>query len=241
MSVYRRLIEDCRLLRTLPQVRISLMRSAAEGNDPFFVRMVDRFYREATRRHARFPLIRNLRYGVALSEMPGSAEEYLAQVESSARRNVKKALRNGYTFSRIDHDDWLAGIAEIHRSSEVRQGPMPGELLRGTIRPLNDPPSRDDRHDYLYFGVVRDGELCAYAGCMVAGELLAIGNLYGHHARQPDGVVPLLLVQIVDYCRKHHPRVRYYMYDKYFGAGETLRRFKRKFGFEPHKVDWELG
>jgi len=234
------LLDDLRAVRTLPSVSISLMASKTAGNDPFFERMVRKFYEEATSRHPRFPLIRNMQYGVALFRLPERAEDYASLIEGSARRNIKKAQRLGYTFSRIDYNARREEIAAIIRSTPVRQGRMPDHLMHGEIPTISDPPSRSPLHDYVYLGVAHDDELRAYAGCMVAGELLAITDIYGHHAYMPDGIVPLLLYEIVKYARARHPDARYCMYDKYFGASTTLRRFKRKFHFLPHKVEWRL-
>ena len=52
--------------------------------------------------------------------------------------------------------------------------------------------------------------------------------------------MPLLISEIVRFTYDRYPTVRYFIYDKYFGAGETLRRFKKKFGFLPHRVSWSL-
>jgi hypothetical protein len=216
------------------------MSSRTAHNDPFFLKIVTQFYEDATRRHRRFPLIRNLEFGVALFSLPDDPADYSNKIEASARRNVKKALRLGYSFSRIDFNARRGEIAEILSSTTVRQGIMPAGLTSGRIPAISDPPSLDPTHDYLYVGIQREGVLRAYAACMVAGELFAITDVYGHHAYQPDGVVPLLFVELVKYARAHHPQSRYCMYDKYFGASETLRRFKKKFGFLPHRVTWQL-
>ena len=240
MSLFADVIEDLRTIRDLPRVTISLMAAKTADNEPFFGRIVHQFYREARRRHPRFPLIRSLQYGVALFPLPERSEDYLKAIEASARRNVNKARRLGYTFSRIDFNAHREQIAAILRSAPVRQGAMPEHMLKGEIGKVTDPPSRTDLHDYIYVGILKDGELRAYASCMVAGELFAITDVYGHHAYQPDGIVPMLFVETVNYGRTHYPQARYCMYDKYFGAGKTLRRFKKKFGFLPHKVEWRL-
>lgn len=239
MFSVNRFLYDLRLVVSLPQVKVHLMRSIALDNDPFFVRMVDRFYKDAMRRHPKFPFIRNLQFGVALSEMPASSEQYMAKIPASGRGNVKKALRNGYVFSKINYNDWLMDIADV-QCSTMRRRPNSENLLTKEIPAIYDPASRDSRHDYIYFGIIRNGKLCAYSGYMVSGELLAVGDLFGHNEHMSDGVVPLLLVMTVDYIRRHHPSVRYYMCDKYFGAGETMRRFKVKFNFKPHRVTWVL-
>jgi GNAT superfamily N-acetyltransferase len=96
-------------------------------------------------------------------------------------------------------------------------------------------------HDYPYFGITRDGRLYAYAGCFVAGEFCEIQTIYGHAAHQPDGIIPLLITSIAECLIRDYSEVKYYSFGSYFGANETMRRFKRKFGFQPHKVTWKLG
>ena len=66
-------------------------------------------------------------------------------------------------------------------------------------------------------------------------------HVYGHADRQPDGVVPMLIVGIAEHLIRQRPMVKYFCYGTYFGASTTMRRFKRKFLFEPHRVDWQLG
>jgi hypothetical protein len=88
---------------------------------------------------------------------------------------------------------------------------------------------------------VREGRLYAYLGCMIAGEFCGIEQIFGHAKFQGDAVVPLLIVSLAEHLRTAHPRVKFYAYGGYFGAQETMRRFKRKFLFLPHRVDWLLG
>jgi hypothetical protein len=240
VSRFAEVLKDLKEIRNLPQVTISLMASKTAGNEPFYDQMVRRFYREATSRHPKFPLIRSLQYGVALFQLPERAEDYAKVIEASARRNISKAQRLGYTFSRIDYNARRQEIAAIIRSTAIRQGPMPDDMMTGEFAPITDPPSKSATHDYIYVGICHGAELRAYAACMVAGELFAITDVYGHHAYQSDGIVPLLLIETVKYARTHHPQARYCMYDKYFGASQSLRRFKKKFGFLPHKVKWLL-
>jgi hypothetical protein len=234
------LIQDLRALRTLPRVTICLRASETDGNDPFYERMVMRFYKEATSRHPRLFLIRNMQYGVALFSIPEKPDDYFGLIDGSARRNIKKAQRMGYSFSRIDYNSNRAQIAAIIRSTPVRQGAMPVHLMTGEVPSISDPPSKSKTHDYVYVGITKENELRAYAGCMVSGELFAISDIYGHHEFQPDGIVPMMIYEIVKYARTEYPGVRYCMYDKYFGASTTLRRFKKKFCFLPHRVEWRL-
>ena len=237
---FRQLIEDLRTMTRMPLVTVNLMLEETKGNDPFFERVVRDFYAETRQRNRRFPLIRRWQYGVALCELPASFDEYFMLIEAAARRNYKKAKRNGYAFARIDPNDYLDDIAAIWQSAEVRQGRMPAHFVEGRVRPYTNPPSRSNVHDYPYFGVVKAGRLVAYAGNLVGGELFMIEQIFGHAAHQADGVVPMLIIGMAGYMLENHPRVRYYGYEMYFGSSPTMRRFKKKFKFLPHTVRWVL-
>ena len=75
---------------------------------------------------------------------------------------------------------------------------------------------------------------------MISGELGAIEHIYGHAGYQSDGVVPMLIMGIAKVMIEEKEIVKVYTYDTFLGAGETLRRFKRKFGFRPYNVRWKL-
>ena len=235
-----RLQELFQMLRT-PQVAVSLMEGAVHGKDAFYAGVTEDFYHEAMRRHPRLVLIRRLQYGVALCRLPPDFDTYFMMVEAAARRNFKKAQRNGYSVRRIAFNDYLADIAEIRASTEFRQGVMPGAYLAGAVTPCDNTPPMTATHDYPYWGILKDGKLVAYAGVMVAGEAAMIEHILGHAAYQGDGVVPLLIIGMAGDIMKQYPAVKYYGYGSYFGAGETMRRFKRKFCFIPSHVKWVLG
>jgi len=231
---------DLHTVLNLPRISINLMHDRAADNDPFYGRITAAIHREYTRRHPRFPLVRFLEYGVALCRLPGDHEAWWKSLEGSARRNVRKAQRLDYGFSRIKYNEHLADITAIHRSTTVRQGAMDDEFLQREAEPVNDPPSHSSYHDYAYFGVLKNGKVVAYAGCMVAGEVMMIHAIYGHASHHNDGVVPMLISGIAESALRDYPKVSYLAYDKWFGASQTLRRFKRKFNFTPHRVQWVL-
>lgn len=239
MGHVKRLSHTVSELSQLPSISIDLMMSETRNNHPFFREVTWQFHQNATRRHAKFPLIRQLEYGVALSRLRNSTLPYSDRLGSTARRNLKKAARLGYRFERIDYNQHRDDITTIHRSSKVRQGrPMPEHFFTEKAPVIVDPPSNNPTHGYPYFGIFKDNTLVAYASCLIAGEMCAIETIYGHDEHQANGVVPLLLVNIADELIAHHPQVLYYVYDTYFGASETMRRFKRKFLFHPHRVTW---
>jgi hypothetical protein len=224
----------------MPRVTVSLMRAEARDNDPFYLRAVDDYFGWTCRRHRKFPVLRNDRFGVALLRLPASPEAYFSAIEGSARRNVRKARRGRYVFERIDFNAHLDGVKAIWQSAPIRQGPVPGFIRSGDVRPASNPPTRTVVHDYAYFGVFSGDTLVAYAACFVAGQACLIEQIFGHADYQRDGVTPLLIVSLIEYVMKHYPAVRYVTYDNFLGAGNSLRRFKRKFGFEACRVRWTL-
>jgi len=240
MSI-RQTVDDLRAMRGLPRISVDLMLRETQQNDPFFERVTRDFYRSSRKRHRKFPLIGVLTHGVALCELPSSFDEYFMLIEAAGRRNVKKANRIEYDFARIDYNAHLEDVAEIRRSTDQRQGQLSDDFLKKEIRRCENPESNSSTHDYPYFGVLKDGKLYAYMGVLIAGELAIVEHIYGHAGFQSDGVVPKMIVDTAGYLMEHHPCVKYYGYGSYFGASETLRRFKRKFKFLPHQVKWALG
>ncbi len=227
-------------LRGMPKVTVALMADKANSNELFYQKMVDEYYVYTRKRHRKFPLIRHDQYGVALLVLPETFDEYFMMVEGAARRNFKKAKRLGYEFKKIVHNDFIDDISEIWKSATVRQGEVPVHIKEGRVTPMTHPESKTDVHDYCYYGVLKDGKLFAYAGCMISGELCAIEHIYGHAKFQSDGVVPMLIMGIAGEMISEWDNVRFYTYDTFLGAGETLRRFKKKFGFKPYNVKWKL-
>ncbi len=217
-----------------------MLRSVADA-DRFYSKVTQDFYRDSRARHRKFPFIGTLTFGVALCPLPKFKDGYLQSIESSGRRNVKKAQRLGYDFQKIDYNSHLGDIQAIRRSTDVRQGKVDADFLEGDVVPCRNPAPCTSTHDYPYFGVLKNGRLSAYAGVLIAGELAMIEHIYGHAENHADGVVPTLLVGIAEHLAAHYPSVKYYGYGSYFGASETMRRFKRKFMFMPHRVKWILG
>lgn len=235
------LVSEMAAMLRRPPLTINLMVRATDGNHPFYERLVRDFYTAATAWHPRWRIIRRYAFGMAVCRLPETWDGYYAVIEPAARRNHKKSLRLGYRFERIEYNDHLEGIAAVLRSTDRRQGRLPDHLRKGIVAPCGDPPSTTNCHAYPYFAVfAADGRLVAFAGGLVAGETFNIEQLYGHAEAQQDGVVPMLLVEMARHVKDHFPSVIYYTYGTYFGAGATMRRFKRKFGFLPCRVLWVL-
>jgi GNAT superfamily N-acetyltransferase len=225
----------------MPRARINLRLADTADNDPFFSHVVREFYGSTFRRWRKLPLLKELRHGVALCTLPFRFDDYFMEIEASARRNYKKAIRSGYEFGRIDYNAHLEDVAQIWRSTDRRQGVMPSFYLQESPQAHSNPTSLSSTHDYPYFGVLKDGRLVAYASALVSGDAFMIQQIFGHAAHHANGVVPMLVIGMGQAIYREYPQVRFYAYGMYFGAGESMRRFKRKLCFTPHHVQWILG
>jgi len=225
----------------LPRATVNLMLEQTTDNDPFYAKVVKAQYDEANSRHPKMLFARKYEYGYTLCELPKTFDDYFMKIEASARRNYKKALRLGYKTKRMDFNKHLEDVRDIWVSTPVRQRRlMPQDIREGQVRPVTDPPSKTTYHDYPYYGVFKDEKVLAYAACLIAGELCEVQNIYGHVQYQNDGLVPMLFIDIARELLNSFPAVKYYSYGTFYGAGETMRRFKQKFLFDPYHVTWKL-
>ncbi len=236
-----KILSNWQIFRSMPEVDIYLMESKTQGTDPFFSRVTKDFYTDANKRHKKMPIFKKMVHGVALCGIRNGFDNYLTQIESSGRRNYKKALRNGYQFRQINFNEHLDEIWNIRRSTTVRQGKMPDSFINEKPKPVSDPKPETKIHSYSYFGIFNDQNmLVAYAGCIQAGELLMILHIYGHSKHQNFGIIPMLFISLVEHTLNSYPYVRFIGYGTYFGASDSMKRFKKKFNFLPYKVKWHL-
>jgi hypothetical protein len=94
--------------------------------------------------------------------------------------------------------------------------------------------------NWLYLGVKNaQGRLVAYVDIHCVGEVACVVPILGHSAFLKDGIMYLLLAESIRVLMEE-TSVRYFMYDMYFGGSPGLRFFKRRIGFQPFRVRWEI-
>ncbi len=195
-------------------------------------------YEAFTRRHARWRVIRNKAWGVALLAIPERYVDYLRTPDRShLRREVNRATRAGFTFARIDPLARLDEVLAINGSAEVRQG-----------RPMH-PAYMDEQVVRSYFGRASDvfgvtdaaGVLRAYLCLRTCGEVACVERLLGHADALKQGVMWVLLtgaIQELIESRLDAGQPTWLMYDMFPGASPGMRQFKHWIGCEPYKVSW---
>ena len=189
-----------------------------------------------TRRHPRFPMIKNKTIGIALIDLSNfnSPADYVATVKKKdfAGHHGKQAKKRGYSVRRIDRNHHLAEIFRIHNSAGARQGrPMDPHYQKLET-------SFDDTGPFQSYGVFNgDGILMGYCSFGVYGNFAATDRLLG--IKTTDGIMYLLLLEIV--CTLiDKSQLEYFMYDTFLGAQPGLRSFKRRVGFQPYRASYKI-
>lgn len=186
--------------------------------------------------HPRYRLIQHKTIGAALIDLKhiGTKENYLSLIsgKNGGSHHAERARTRGYTVSEISLNVYIDAIHEINNSCPSRQG-----------RPMDIAyQKRSDHFDELdhvqSFGVFNNtGELVAYANIARFGNFFGFSQLIG--LRNNDGIMHLMLIEII-FNLLQQKKVRYVMYDTYFGALPGLRRFKTTMGFRPYRVKYKL-
>ena len=219
-----------------PKLTIDAEIKVAKKNNIFYLSVFKDLELSSKKPPAIPPLLCSLQYGIALLPLPCSSDKYFKTLSRSTHRKIDKAKRNNYNFKRIHYNDYLDEIAQMHGSIPIGHGQIESKLLKDTLQTFNHPALHDDRHDYPYFGIFTEGHLVAYAGCLVAEELLLMLTVFVHEQYNSDCIAPFLITSIADYKYQNYPDVKYFLYGNYYDASPSLRRFKKRHHFSPHSI-----
>jgi hypothetical protein len=156
------------------------------------------------------------------------------------RQKVRRAVKLGYEFGPFVFNDHLDDVFEINTSLAERQGrPMSASY---TERPHPISPLGEQlcpRHGYRHYGVLRDGRLYAYSFVRQCGEMMLFSRILGHGDFMADGIMQLLVFEAVKDLQEHSG-TRWAVYHLHDSGTEGLQFFKRKMGFGPYRVRWQL-
>jgi hypothetical protein len=193
-------------------------------------------YKYFTKHHPTYKIIPNKTIGVALIELPSQFEIYLAGSPMENMRYARKrAQKSGYVFKSARSMDHRDDILVINRSAEVRtDGEMHPEYLNAQ--------QVDEylAHNPELYGVFdKDNHLRAYIHTTLLGEVCLIARILGHKQFLNDGIMYLLVSELVKELITSYPEVKYLMFDTMIGASPGLRFFKKRLGFIPFRVKWK--
>ena len=194
-------------------------------------------YSYFTRRHARWRLIENKRWGVALLLLPEVFVDYPGIAGPYMRRKVNRATRAGFTVTHVDALTRLDEVLAVNRSAEERQGrPMdPDYLNEEAVRRYFE------RASDVYGVIDATGVLRAYISLRTCGEVTVLDRLLGHAEALDQGVMYLLVMETIRELigrRQMDGRPKWFMYDMFSGGSPGLRQFKHRIGCKPYRVSW---
>ncbi|KQQ89170.1 hypothetical protein [Massilia sp. Leaf139] len=201
--------------------------------DPADIRATYRYY---TKPHPRYKLIRHKTIGAALLDLNGfhCEEKYLELIKgkNAGAYHAKRARGRGYQLRHIDRNAYIDDIYAINTSLEERQGrPMDAKYRE-------KPTHFDTLKHFRYYGVFNpEGRMVAYANLGHYGNFASFSQLMG--IRNNDGIMHMMVVGIVSELIGEQ-RVRYLMYDTFFGAQPGMQTFKKILGFRPYRAKYAL-
>jgi hypothetical protein len=227
MNKIRKLIKIFQQIVNAPHIELALY-----GQRGF------EFYKYFTKKHDKLIFIQNKKYLIALLEMPADINQYTF-VCKDIQYDVKKALKRGYRFNHFTAEEYLGyldDIYAIHLSSVSRQNKSMTDSYtdKNKVREFCKGKSQ-------FWGVFNiNNELCAYAYTPVIGDVILINRIIGHQEVLKDGVMYLLVQEIVShFCETTEYQYKWFMYDSFLGTSDGLTRYKSKLGFKPYNVKWK--
>lgn len=229
MNTLLRHVQTVRQILRLPEARLCFD-SGIDAHD------IPATYRLFTKPHPRYKLIRHKTLGAALIDLNRFPEPagYLDAIQGKNRGayHAKRARSRGYTCAPIERNDHVDDIHAINTSLDTRQGrPMDARYTAKVTRFVR-------QAHFDYYGVLDpDGRLVAYGNIGRYGNFSAFSQLMG--VRNNDGIMHLLVADIVARLIADK-RVRYVMYDTFFGAQPGMQQFKRILGFAPFHAKYSL-
>lgn len=153
------------------------------------------------------------------------------RVESSVRRAVKKAAKQGILVRVVEFDDdFVRGIVGINNETPIRQGRSFWHYQKSFDAVRDENSTYPGRNTFL--GAYYQGELIGFMRLIHAGKLASVVQLLSmikHYDKRPTNA---LIAKAVEVCEQLG--VSYLMYCNYVynDPSSSLTEFKRRNGFE---------
>jgi hypothetical protein len=220
-----------------PQLTINFL--AGDTPDPACTGLADELYTKFTAPSPRNPEAGAYQDGASILVLPPTFDEYWNGAAGyGTRRKVRKAEKQGYTFSRIDRDRFLDDIFAINTSLPERQGREMTDAYRTRPGPFGPLPAYAcPRHQIRTYGVLKDGHLVAYTWLYQVGEMCLFSTILGHGDHLNNGVMYLLVAETLKDVIAT-AGTKYAMYNMHRSGTDGLQFFKEQMGFASYWVNW---
>ena len=160
----------------------------------------------------------------------------VSKFNPTARNRLSYCIRSGYISTHQKWEQWnehLDDIFLINTSAPVRQGePMNPAYLEYPAQKTIDNPCA--YHTYQLVTVEKDGHWYAYSILHAMGELMNISTIIGHADHLKDGIMILLMDEIIRVAKGLN--VKYIDYNQWDSGTKGLQYWKHSTGFEPMQL-----
>jgi hypothetical protein len=153
------------------------------------------------------------------------------RVESSVRRAVKKATKQGLEVRIAEFDDeFVKGICGINDETPIRQGRAFWHYLKSFNEVKLENSTYPGRNTFL--GAYYQNELIGFMRLIYAGKLASVVQLLSmikHYDKRPTNA---LIAKAVEVCERQGMSYLMYCNYVYHDPNSSLTEFKRRNGFE---------
>lgn len=176
----------------------------------------------------------------AMLAIPKNISDYFRLIGDKSRNMISKARKSGYVYQKVDPDKYVDDVVEIRVSNPMRQGvPIPQYFYERPARILTELFDCECKlHHEDFYGIFKDGKLVAYTTIFFYGQLAQVNHILGHSDFLKDGVMNLLMAEVVGEIVEKKPWVKAinYLYLDPVSKGGGTGLFKRGVGFQARSV-----
>jgi len=159
------------------------------------------------------------------------AEWWEKRTESSVRRAVRKAAKQGIVVKVADFDDeFVRGIVGINNETPIRQGREFWHYQKSFEAVKDENSTYPGRNEFL--GAYYQGELIGFMRLIYAGKVASVVQLLSmmkHYDKRPANA---LIAKAVEVCEQKGISFLMYCNYVYHDPSSSLTEFKRRNGFE---------
>ena len=174
----------------------------------------------------------------AMLSIPKSIETYMYEIGDKSRNMIRKAIKLGYSYKVVLPNNYIDDIVKIRTSDTLRQGQAIPEYFYQRPDNVLSFDSDCKLHGELFFGLFKDDELIAYSTIFLYGELAQVNHILGHKDHLQNGVMNLLVYEIVSDFINTKPWIKgvNYLYPGLSDVKKGTSLFKKSVGFKEEAI-----
>ncbi|AZN37306.1 hypothetical protein [Iodobacter ciconiae] len=172
----------------------------------------------------------------AILKIPPNIEAYLYEIGDKSRNMIKKAVKSGYAYIDVNPDDFIDDVIKIRTSDTLRQGQEIPEYFYRRPESVLSFKSSCDLHGESFFGIFKNNELVAYSTIFLYGELAQVNHILGHKDHLQNGIMNLLVFEMVQNIIKSKPWIKGVNYLYVGNPQKGIGIFKKSMGFKEEAI-----